>query len=51
MTKSRSPTAIAGLNRVLLSAALRAERSNADKAADKLAREVAELADELARQA
>jgi len=51
MAKPLSTAATAGINRVLLNAALRSERRRADEAAEKLAREVAALADELARQA
>lgn len=53
MTKPLSTAAVGSLNRVLLNAATRAEQNRAHRAAekhaDKLAREVAELADELAR--
>lgn len=47
--KPLSTAATAGLNKVLLSAAIRAERIKADQHAEKLAREVAAVADELAR--
>jgi hypothetical protein len=53
MIKPLSTAATSSLNRVLLNAATRAERVKADRLAEKqaeqLAREVAELADELAR--
>jgi hypothetical protein len=49
MSRPLSTTAVAGLNRVLLQAATRSERRRADEHAEKLAREVARLADELAR--
>jgi hypothetical protein len=49
MRKPPSTAAIASLNRVLLQAATRAERTKADKYADQLARDVARVCDELAR--
>lgn len=42
------PDVTAGLNEVLLQAALRAERINANKAADERARDLAERMDERA---
>lgn len=49
MAKPLSTAAVAALNRVLLQCATRAERRNADKAADELAREIAKQCDEYAR--
>jgi hypothetical protein len=54
MTKPLSTAAVSSLNRVLLHAATRAEQIKAhriaEQQAEQLAREVAQLADELARQ-
>jgi hypothetical protein len=48
MSKPLSIDVIAKLNVVLLRCATRAERNNAERHAEKLAREVAAIADELA---
>lgn len=49
MSKPLPIEVVAKLNRALLRCATRAERNNADRHAEQLAREVAAIADELAR--
>lgn len=48
MTKPLSMAAVAALNEVLLQAALRAERANANRIADQRARELSRRQDQLA---
>ena len=51
MTKPLSKAAISALNEVLLQAALRAERANANRAAEERARELARRQERIAAEA